>query len=91
MAFPQQTPRVFNLANVEALHPNQIGVFGLFRTGVWIYIGSGDIRQGLLEILNGSKPCVLAEHPTHWVDETTIDPIGRQRQLLNEFPPRCAP
>jgi hypothetical protein len=38
MAFQQQQPRFFNRPNVEALRPNQFGVYGLFRKGQWVYV-----------------------------------------------------
>jgi hypothetical protein len=56
MPFVQQTPRIFNRENVEALNPNQLGVYGLFKQGKWIHVGKGDIRQRLLAHLNGDNP-----------------------------------
>ena len=90
MPFPQQQSRLFTRANVEALHPNQLGVYGLFRQGVWVYVGKGDIRQRLLDHLNGDNPCITRENPTHWVDEVTNgDPSIREKQLITELQPVC--
>ena len=90
MPFPQQQPRLFAKANIEALNPNQIGVYGLFRHGVWVYVGKADIRQRLLDHLNGDNPCITRENPTHWVDEVTSgDPSIRERQLITELQPVC--
>lgn len=88
MPFARQTPRVFNKANVEAINPGQIGVYGLFKRGVWVYIGKGDIRNRLLEHLNGDNPCIVKSQPTHWVDEVTSgDPSLREKELIIELSP----
>lgn len=90
MPFVQQEPRFFTRHNVEAINPNQIGVYGLFRQGVWVYIGKGDIRKRLLDHLTGDNPCITRENPTHWVDEVTNgDPSNRERQLIAELNPVC--
>jgi len=90
MPFPKQEPRAFTVSNVEALNANQIGVYGLFRQDTWIYIGKGDIRQRLLDHLNGDNPCILQEEPTHWVDLVTEgDPSQREKELIAEFDPIC--
>jgi hypothetical protein len=92
MSFTQQTPRVFNTQNVEAIRPGQNGVYGLFREGVWIYVGKGDIRARLLAHLNGDNPPIVAERPTHWVDEVFANPAAmdeREIQLIRELTPRC--
>ena len=89
MPFPDQSPRVFNRANIETIRPNQKGVYGLFRQGLWIYIGKGDIRDRLLAHLNGDNPCIIRENPTHWVDEVTSNMDSRERQLIVELSPAC--
>lgn len=91
MPFIQQTPRTFNGQNVEALNPNQFGVYGIFKQGVWIYVGKGDIRKRLLDHLNGDNPSILLARPTHWVDETHTDPVMsiREKQLIIELRPSC--
>jgi len=90
MPFPQQTPRAFTRTNVEALNPNQIGVYGLFRQNVWVYIGKGDIRQRLLDHLNDDNPCINLQKPTHWVDVVTgVDPSRTEESLIAELRPIC--
>lgn len=90
MSFIEQAPREFTRQNIEALNQNQIGVYGIFRSGVWIYVGKGDIRQRLLSHLNGDNPCIMREHPTYWVGEVlTIDPSVREKQLILELQPIC--
>lgn len=91
MAFVQQTPRAFTKANVEALNPNQNGVYGIFNQSRWIYVGKGDVRSRLLSHLNGDNPCILRAGPTHWVDEVCFDPVmsNREKQLITELNPTC--
>ena len=90
MPFPEQTPKTFTRASIEALRSGQVGVYGLFRGTVWIYVGKGDIRQRLLDHLNGDNSCITRERSTHWVDVLTQgDPSERERQLILELTPLC--
>lgn len=90
MAFLKQNPRIFNKANVERLKPNQVGVYGIFNNMEWIYVGKGDIRQRLLDHLNGDNPCILQKKPTHWVGEVIKDdPSFREKELIAELPVSC--
>ena len=89
MPFVQQTPRLYTRENIEAINPGQLGVYGLFKEGVWIYVGKGDIRKRLLDHLNGDNPCITRTQPTHWVDEViNSDPSLREKQLITELSPR---
>ena len=91
MAFTPQTPRAFNKINVEAIKPNQFGVYGIFKQGQWIYIGKGDIRKRLQAHLAGDNTAILAWRPTHYVDEVCLDPhmSMREKQLITELDPSC--
>lgn len=91
MPFVQQTPGVFTRENIEAINPGQLGVYGLFRSGTWIYVGKGDIRKRLLEHLNGDNPYIIRARPTHWVAESCVDPAmrSREQQLILECNPLC--
>jgi len=89
MPFSTQNPRPFNKTTVETLNPNQMGVYGIYRQGQWIYVGKGDIRKRLLDHLIGDNPCILKENPTHWVDEVTANMDAREQQLILELNPVC--
>jgi len=90
MPFPKQEPRIFNRQNIESLSPNQYGVYGLFKEGTWIYVGKGDIRNRLLDHLNGDNACITSLRPTHWVDEVVSgDATAREKQLILELNPAC--
>ena len=91
MPFTQQIPRVFIRENIEAINPDQFGVYGLFKEGVWIYVGKGNIRKRLLDHLNGDNPCIVKAQPIHWVYEVCIDPVMslREKQLILDCTPLC--
>jgi hypothetical protein len=88
MPFPNQTPRAFTRANIEAIPPGTMGCYGIFRNqGPWIYIGKGDIRERLLAHLNGDNSCITNAGPTHYMDEITADYDARERALILELGP----
>jgi hypothetical protein len=91
MPFTQQVARLFTRENIEAINPDQYGVYGLFKEGSWVYIGKGDIRNRLLGHFNGDNPYIVQAVPTHWVDEVCIDPVMslREKQLIIECKPMC--
>ncbi len=89
MPFPPQQPRQFNRKNIEAITPGQKGCYGLFRSERWVYIGKGDIRQRLLDHLNGDNPCINRQSPTHWVDVVTSDYDEMEKRLIREYQPVC--
>ena len=92
MSFANQTPRQLTKQNVEAVKPNQLGVYGIYKTNQWVYVGMGDVRQRLLDHLNGDNACLLRQSPTHWVDEVIPDEarrIRREKELILELNPSC--
>ena len=89
MAFVEQTPRAFTREDILALNAAQHGVYGLFRANQWIYVGKGDIRQRLLDHLNGDNVCITRSNPTHWVGEVTTNADSRERDLIVELGPLC--
>lgn len=89
MPFPNQTPRAFTKENILAINSGQMGCYGLYRQGVWVYVGRGDIRQRLLDHFNGDNPCITRERPTHYVDVVCSDHVTREAQLINELKPIC--
>jgi excinuclease UvrABC nuclease subunit len=90
MPFVQQIPREFNRINIEAIKPGLSGVYGLFKTNQWIYVGKGDLRARLLAHLNGDNPLISSMRPTHYVDEFFPgDPSLREKQLIVELSPAC--
>ncbi len=89
MPFPSQTPRPFTRASVEELYPNQTGCYGLFKQGKWVYVGKGDIRQRLLDHLNGDNSCIALNSPTHYVTALALFPDSMEKTLITELRPSC--
>jgi hypothetical protein len=87
MPFPNQSPRLFTKAGIEVLNPNQIGCYGIFREGVWIYVGRGDIRSQLMAHVNGDNPRITRENPTHYVTVVTTDDVQLEKALTLELKP----
>ena len=56
--------RPYTRENIEALTPNQNGVYGIFRDTKAVYIGSGDIRGRMLAHINGDNTCITQNLPT---------------------------
>lgn len=90
MSFPQQTPRAFTRANIEAITPGQKGCYGLYKANTWIYVGKADcIRKRLLEHLAGDNPCITRQQPTHWVDVVTNNNEAEEKRLITLYQPVC--
>lgn len=90
MPFQQQNEKPFTRARVGTITPVEaVGVYGLYRSGRWVYVGRGMIRDRLMAHLNGDNPCITREAPTHWVDEITADHVARERVLIVELTPAC--
>lgn len=103
MPFMQQEPRSFTRETIENLNPDQYGVYGLFRRShtiasilggtdgevEWIYVGMGDVRERLLDHINGGNSCITQNTPTHWVAEVTANADARERELILELSPVC--
>ena len=92
MPFNSNDTGAFNKAAIEALGPNQMGVYGIYRGGQWIYIGAGDVRERLLSHLEGANSadaCIQAREPASWIAEMTSSYQGREGVLIREFKPPC--
>ncbi len=90
MGFINQVPGLFTRSAIDSLDSDQIGVYGIFRSNQWIYVGKGDIRKRLLDHLLGDNPLILKNNPTHWVAEVlSQDPSLREKQLIMELDPCC--
>lgn len=91
MPFSEQRPREFCRASVEALPQGHVGVYGVFGGSMWIYIGTGDVRECLLGHLEGDNLAILSWRPTHFVYELWNEPYlsTRKKKLLEEYHPVC--
>jgi len=89
MPFMKQLPKPFTSDRLLQIKPGLIGCYGLLTDGRWIYIGQGDVRERLLEHLNGDNACITRNAPTHWLAELTDAPESTERQLIREYNPIC--
>jgi hypothetical protein len=82
--------RPYTKPEIEALDPNQNGVYGIFRGTTAVYIGSGDIRERMLAHINGDNPCITRNTPNQWTAEVySDDPTRREGELIREYRPIC--
>jgi hypothetical protein len=87
--FPTQKPKPFNWETVAAFPVGVPGCYGLFCRDRWVYIGTGDIRQRLLAHLDGDRPWLAADEPTHWVCVETVEYEAHARDLVVACGPIC--
>jgi hypothetical protein len=87
MPFPKQDSRPFTKDGIEWLAPNQNGVYGIFRSNAWVYVGRGDLRTRLLAAFNGENPRITRELPTHYVTLVTADDVSWEKALIVELNP----
>ncbi|MBA7665721.1 hypothetical protein ES703_73795 [subsurface metagenome] len=82
--------RPYTKQDIESLNPNQNGVYGIFRSTIAVYIGSGDIKERMLAHINGDNSCITANTPNQWTAEIVSgDPTRRERELIQEYDPIC--
>lgn len=89
MTFPPQKPQPFERAAVAGLRAGVVGCYGLFHRERWVYIGTGDIRSRLLAHLDGDRPWLADDEPTHWVVIETPEYETAARDLVVACAPSC--
>jgi hypothetical protein len=89
VTFPPQKPQPFERSAVAGLRAGVVGCYGLFRRERWVYIGTGDIRARLLAHLDGDRPWLAGDEPTHWVVIETSEYETAARDLVIACAPSC--
>ncbi len=89
MPFPPQTKLPFTKEGIEALWPNQHGCYGIFSDDKCVYIGKGDLRDRLLDHVNGDNLAILLYSPTYALTVVSEDADLLEKQLILEFSPIC--
>jgi hypothetical protein len=73
--------------------PAASGVYGIFREGLWIYVGeSADMQSRLVQHLTGDDSAdIRAQAPIGFTFEQVAAAarMARQRQLIAELNPVC--
>ena len=87
MDFSTAKSRPFTAEGIARVTAGQIGVYGIFRADVWVYVGKGDIKAELARYLNGENPRITAEHPTTWCAIVTDDCDRLEKALILKYRP----
>jgi excinuclease UvrABC nuclease subunit len=95
MPFSSTTNYSFSESGIATYAPRQSGVYGIFNSAEWIYIGEAkDIEGRLYEHLRGQSDQsirILRRKPTGYVFERcdTATRITRETALIRELDPVC--
>ena len=90
MPFSEQTPRPFTEAGINEIPELIQGVYGLYSSSRWIYVGKGFIRDRLQRHLNGDNECITRWAPNDFLVETSpISMDEREKALILELSPVC--
>ena len=80
----------FNQAGINQVPVTAKGVYGIFNSSIWIYVGKGEIRQRLQAHLDNDNPCITNSSPAGFIAELVSgDPSNREVQLILELKPKC--
>jgi len=88
MPWTNKSGWTFNEATVKASAPAQSGVYALYKTNVWVYIGeSQNIQNRLLEHLRDTR--IMSHGPTGFSFELhpALSRVARQDALIAELSP----
>ena len=82
----------FNEMSVFLNAPPESGVYALYTSQQWVYIGeSQDIRGRLTQQAKGDNLCVVQQSPTHFSFELWPESlrVAIQNELILELNPAC--
>jgi len=92
MPFNQTTGSPFTESGILASAPKSSGVYGIFKSGRWIYVGEAeDIETRLLSHVKGESDqsyCIKSNGATHFVYELVAGELarkGREKFLIAEL------
>lgn len=89
MPFKADYQGSFTRQSIEIVPSTARGVYGLYTSVKWVYVGMGDIRDRLLSHLNGDNPCINRNSPNSYIAEVTSNPAAREEALIGELNPTC--
>jgi hypothetical protein len=85
---------VFGYKAVQDMAPGASGVYTIYTSQRWIYVGeSGDIRQSLFDHLNALGACMNRRGPLSYSFELVpaAERATRQQALIAALVPACNP
>jgi hypothetical protein len=94
MAYEAGETYAFTYQGVEEKAPNASGVYVIYTSQQWVFVGeSDDIRQGLFSHLNEPSPCMARFGPLSFSFEMApaTERVSRQQALVSELKPECNP
>jgi excinuclease UvrABC nuclease subunit len=95
MGFANSASYPFTEAGIASYAPRGSGVYGIFNSREWIYVGeSKDMEARLYAHLRGESeqsPCILNHRPTGFIFETcdSATRTAREFALIRELSPIC--
>jgi hypothetical protein len=92
VAFEGLPAYAFTPAAVRGAAPEQSGVFAIFTSTKWVFIGeSTNIRQALFDLLNVPNECIQSWQPLSfsWADVSQSDRSARRQALITDLRPAC--
>jgi hypothetical protein len=88
--FPPQAPMPFTREVVREIDEGQMGCFGLMdEKRAMVYIGGGDIRAGLMHLLDSRDNCLERHAPRLWIGVGTPHWEALLPEFLKEYDPPC--
>ena len=87
-----QPSNSFTRSTILANAPASSGVYALFTSQTWIYVGeTGDIRARLIQHLDGDNSCISRLNPTGFQYELSLSHqrVARQDALIVGLKPEC--
>lgn len=94
MAYEDGETYVLAYQAVREKAPNASGVYSLYTSQRWVYVGeSDDIQQSLFRHLNEPSACMARCGPLSFSFKTapTAERVARQHALIVELVPTCNP
>lgn len=95
MSFASSNSFPFTESGIATYAPRGSGVYGIFNSKEWIYVGeSKDMEARLFAHLRGESDqsaCILRREPTSFIFETcdSTKRIARESALILELNPQC--
>ena len=93
MPFEQGAPSSFTAISIQNNAPDSSGVYGLYNSREWIFIGeANNIRTALMEHLRQANTAGIPRKPTGFSYEKSpaTQRTARKNQLIRELTPAHA-
>ena len=94
MAYEDSGTYVFGYKAIQDKAPNASGVYTIYTSQRWLYVGeSDDIRQSLFGHLNEPGACMKRRGPLSYSFEVVpaAERVTRQQALVAALAPACNP